>query len=180
MNTFKYQLALAFLMVSGIIYGLKAQAPKALAVGSPAPAFAAVDQDGKVWKLADLLGKQIVLLYFYPKDQTPGCTIQACGLRDQMSELKQGRVTVLGVSFDSAESHQAFISKHNLNFPLLVDRDGKLADLYQTRKSPDAKMARRVSFLIGLDGAIKHITDTNNAAVHLTEMKNAIAKLKTN
>ena len=86
-------------------------------------------------------------------------------------------VEVIGVSFDSAESHQKFISNHNLNFPLLADTDGKIADAYGVRMT-GKNMARRVSFLIGLDGKIAHVTNTPAAETHLTEMKEAVEKLK--
>jgi len=152
---------------------LRAGTPKA---GDQAPSFEAKDQDGKTWKLGDLTGKQVVLLYFYPKDDTPGCTKEACGLRDRMSDLKKDKVQVLGVSFDDGESHQKFIAKHNLNFPLLVDTDGKIADQFGARM-PSRNMARRVSFLIGKDGKIAHVTDNPAADVHLNEMKEAVANL---
>ena len=146
-------------------------------VGEKAPLVEGKNQDGKNWKLADAQGKKIVLLYFYPKDDTPGCTKEACGLRDQMSDLKKDGVEVIGVSFDSAESHQKFIQKYNLNFPLLADTDGKIADAYGVRREPGKNIARRVSFLIGKDGKIKHVTDSPNADVHLAEMKDAVEKL---
>ncbi len=148
-------------------------------VGDPAPRFEARDQDGKVWKLADALGEQAVLLYFYPKDDTPGCTKEACGFRDRMEDMKKTGVQVIGVSFDSGESHQKFIAKHHLNFPLLVDADGKIADAYGVRIA-GKDMARRVSFLIGKDGKIQQVTDTPSADTHLSEMQEAIAKLKQN
>jgi peroxiredoxin Q/BCP len=146
-------------------------------VGETAPTFAGKDQDGKDWKAADYVGKKVVLLYFYPKDDTPGCTKEACGLRDRMSDLKKDNVEVVGVSFDSPESHKAFIAKHSLNFTLLADTDGKIADTFGTR-APNRNVARRVSFLIGLDGKVAHVTDNPSADVHLAEMQKAIAALK--
>jgi peroxiredoxin Q/BCP len=153
---------------------MAADAPK---VGDKAPMIQGKDQDGKTWKLSDDLGKKAVLLYFYPKDDTKGCTKEACGFRDQMSDLKKDNVEVVGVSLDNAESHQQFISKYNLNFRLLADTDGKIAQAYGA-KMPDTNMARRVSFLIAKDGTITHITDNGNADTHLTEMKDAVEKLK--
>ena len=146
-------------------------------VGDTAPLIQGQDQDGKTWKLADVVGKKVVLLYFYPKDDTPGCTKQACGFRDRMADLKKDKVEVIGVSFDSPASHQKFIAKYNLNFPLLADTDGKIADAYGARIT-DRDMARRVSFLIGLDGKIAHVTDSPSADTHLSEMKEAVGKLK--
>jgi peroxiredoxin Q/BCP len=154
-----------------------AEAGKTPQVGEKAPSVQGVDQQGKSWKLDDVLGKKIVLLYFYPKDDTPGCTKEACGFRDRIAELKQDNVEVIGVSFDSSDSHQKFIAKYHLNFPLLADTDGKIADAYGVRM-PGKEMARRVSFLIGTDGKILHVTDTMNADTHLAEMKDAVEKLK--
>lgn len=154
-----------------------AQAPIKPAVGGQAPLISGQTQDGKTWKLADSVGKKVVLLYFYPKDETPGCTKEACGLRDQMGDLQKSNVEVIGVSFDSADSHQKFIAKHNLNFTLLTDSDGKIADAYGVRMA-GKNMARRVSFLIGKDGKILHVTDAQSADTHLTEMSEAVAKLK--
>lgn len=148
-----------------------------LKVGDAAPLVSGINQDGKEWKLADAAGKKVVLLYFYPKDETPGCTKEACGLRDNMVELQKNDVEVVGVSFDSAESHKGFIAKHNLNFQLLADTEGKIADAYGVRMTDKAR-ARRVSFLIGKDGKILHITDSPQADVHLTEMKEAVVKLR--
>jgi peroxiredoxin Q/BCP len=146
-------------------------------VGDKAPLVTGKDQDGKTWKLEKRIGKKIVLLYFYPKDDTPGCTKEACGFRDRMETFKQQGVEVVGVSFDSPESHQQFIAKHRLSFTLLSDTDGKIAEAYGVRV-PGRNFARRVSFLIGLDGKIAHITDSPQAETHVNEMTEAVARLK--
>jgi peroxiredoxin Q/BCP len=137
-----------------------------------------VDQDGREWKLAASTGKKVVLLYFYPKDDTPGCTKQACGLRDRMGDLQKDGVEVIGVSFDSAESHRQFRSKHSLNFPLLADTDGRIADAFGVRREAGKNIARRASFLIGRDGRVVHVTDVPSADVHLREMAEAVSKLR--
>ena len=99
--------------------------------GMEAPLFSAEDGAGNVWKLSDLLaeGKRVVL-YFYPKDSTPGCTKQACDFRDNMGVLSSADVAVFGVSKDSAKSHQNFTEKQGLNFPLLLDTEGELLENY--------------------------------------------------
>ena len=107
-----------------------ANAPAVPKAGDAAPLFAGQDQDGKIVKLKSLIGKKIVLLYFYPKDNTPGCTKEACGFRDRMGDLQKDNVEVIGVSFDSAESHKKFIADNKLNFRLLSDPDGKIVDAY--------------------------------------------------
>lgn len=151
-----------------------ADMPKA---GDTAPLFSGTDQDGKQFNLADLIGKRIVLLYFYPKDFTGGCTKEACGFRDRMGELETNNVAVVGVSYDSSDSHKKFIEQYHLNFPLIADPDGKIVAAYDV-KMPVMKMSKRVSFLIGLDGKIVHVTDTMNPQKHFDEMQGAIAELK--
>ena len=171
-STLSLSLSLLAILCAGLVSA--ADLPK---VGDAAPLVTGTDEAGKEWKLADLIGKKVVLLYFYPKDFTGGCTKEACGLRDSMGDLKKDNVEVIGVSFDTAESHAKFIAEHQLNFSLLADTDGKLADAYGVRNGT-RNVARRVTFLIGLDGKIVHVTDSPSADTHLTEMKEAIAKLK--
>ncbi|HTD65288.1 MAG TPA: peroxiredoxin, partial [Candidatus Limnocylindria bacterium] len=134
----------AAVLVATLVFARAAATPK---VGDAAPAFEAKDQDGKTVKLSDYAGKQAVLLYFYPRDQTPGCTKEACGFRDRLDDLKKKGVAVLGVSRDDAESHKKFIAKENLNFPLLTDTEGKLTETYGAGME-GRMLARRISFLI--------------------------------
>ena len=150
-----------------------------LKTGSAAPAVVLKDQSNNAWSLAETLKRpevKAVLLYFYPKDDTPGCTKQACGWRDHRGTLLQQGVETVGVSFDNASSHQRFIKKHSLNFTLLSDLNGKVAEAYGVRV-PKRNLARRVSFLIGSDGKILHILDHRDANRHLTEMTAAIERL---
>ena len=170
---FKYLLSAIF-VVFAVPVLQAAQTPKA---GDNAPAFEAQDQDGKTVRLSDFAGKQAVLLYFYPKDNTPGCTKEACGFRDRMDDLKKQGVTVLGVSRDDAASHKKFIADHSLTFPLLADTDGKVTEAYGAGM-PGRNMSRRVSFLIDKSGKIVHVTDAPSADKHLAEMKAAVDKLK--
>ena len=177
MKTHSIRTAIVLASICAAVSIARAEAGKTPQVGDEAPRIQGVDQDGKTWKLDQVIGKKVVLLYFYPKDDTPGCTKEACGFRDRIADLKKDNVEVIGVSFDSPESHQKFISKYHLNFPLLADTDGKIADAYSVRMT-GREMARRVSFLIGKDGKILHLTDTMNAETHLAEMKDAVEKLK--
>src|SRR5436190_8812692 len=114
--------SIAALMVCAVVAVAEtpAKTPK---VGDMAPKIEGKDQNGKTWKLEDALGKNNVLLYFYPKDNTPGCTKEACGFRDQMDKLKKDDVEVVGVSIDNGESHLKFIDDFKLNFNLLQDTD---------------------------------------------------------
>jgi peroxiredoxin Q/BCP len=168
----KLNLMLASFFISAL--SAFAAMPKA---GDPAPLFTGQDQDGKEFKLADLIGKKVVLLYFYPKDFTGGCTKEACGFRDRVGELQTNNVEVIGVSHDSVDSHKKFVEEYKLNFTLVADPDGKIIEAYDV-KMPIMGMSRRVSFLIGLDGKIVHVTDAMNPQTHFDEMKTAIAGLK--
>lgn len=142
-----------------------------LKTGDKAPAFTANDQNGKSIKLADFKGKKVVL-YFYPKDMTPGCTAQACSLRDNYKALMKQGYEVLGVSTDSEKMHQKFIAKEKLPFTLLADPDRKLHDLYGTwvEKSMYGRKymgTARVTFVINEQGVIEEIiekVDTRNHA----------------
>lgn len=173
----KMNLLNALLIAGSILFIAAAVFAAVPQAGDTAPLFTGQDQDGKTVELNSLIGKKIVLLYFYPKDNTPGCTKEACGFRDRMSGLQTNNVEVIGVSFDSAESHKQFIAQYKLNFRLLADPDGKIVDAYGVQVV-GRKMARRVSFLIGLDGKIVHVTDSGNPDLHFNEMKDAIASLK--
>lgn len=171
-------LAVASLLFAATVVSAQ-DAPVHPKVGDKAPAITGKNEKGQTWKLEETVGKKAVLLYFYPKDDTPGCTKEACGFRDSMGDLQKSGVEVVGVSFDNEENHRKFIEKHSLNFSLLADTDGKIADAYGVRV-PGKNVARRVSFLIGKDGRITHVTDSPQADVHLSEMKEAVGKLKKN
>jgi peroxiredoxin Q/BCP len=131
-----------------------------LKVGDEAPDFEAVDDTNKKVRLSDFRGQKVVL-YFYPQDDTRGCTIQACGFRDMYPRIEEKGAVVLGVSRDDIDSHQAFKQKHDLPFPLLVDKDHSIHDLYGTwgeRKRPDSGETYmgvwRSHFVIDEDGKL--------------------------
>jgi len=101
-----------------------------LKVGDPAPDFTVKDDQGKDWKASEHYGKNIVVVYFYPADTTGGCTKQACGYRDDLGKLKEAGIEVVGVSGDSVKNHQLFKQKEMLNFALLADTDGEVAEAF--------------------------------------------------
>ena len=144
----------------------------AIQEGKAAPDFTLPDQDGKHVSLADYQGKQAVLLYFYPKDDTPGCTKEACGFRDDMRAFEKLGVKVLGVSADAAASHQKFIKKYRLPFPLLSDPDRKVMKRYGAfgEKMMYGKKTLgviRSSVLIGPDGVVlRHWAKVAKAEEH--------------
>lgn len=140
------------------------------AIGEPAPVFSLPDQDGNTVSLSGLEGS-IVVLYFYPKAMTPGCTVQACGLRDRQSELAQRGVVVLGVSPDPVARLQKFIDKEQLNFTLLSDADHAAASAYGSW-GPKKFMGRqymgilRQTFIIDRKGVLRHIISTVKTKTH--------------
>lgn len=143
-------------------------------VGDLAPDFTLPAGDGSQVRLADLRGKT-VLLYFYPKDDTPGCTTEACSFRDAWGELQRSGVVVLGVSRDDVKSHQKFAKKYSLPFPLLADLGGAVAQRYGVwvEKSMYGKTymsMARTSFLILPDGAIGHVWERVKPEGHAAEV----------
>lgn len=145
--------------------------------GEKAPTFLAQDETGKTWKLADLTGKHVVL-WFYPKDDTPGCTKEACGFRDAIGTITKAGAVVLGVSRDNAKSHQKFKEKFNLNFPLLVD-DGSISDAYGTwvEKNMYGRKymgMQRATFLIGPDGKLAKVWPKVSPEEHADQVLEAL------
>ena len=128
-----------------------------IAVGSPAPEFELPDQVGQLHSLEDYRD-QWVVLYFYPKDQTPGCTTQACEFRDNIFAYRNLNAQILGVSLDDVDSHKDFAEEYNLPFPLLADTEGAAADLYGVKtRMMGWTVAKRQTFIIDPDGNIaKH------------------------
>lgn len=117
-----------------------------LKVGDSAPKFEAKDDSGKTWKSSDHVGKKVVVVYFYPADMTGGCTKQACGYRDRMETLAAENVEVVGVSGDTVENHQVFKKAHDLNFALLADTEGKVAEAFGVPFAHGEKTVKKVVF----------------------------------
>ncbi|AIJ09468.1 MULTISPECIES: thioredoxin-dependent thiol peroxidase [Edwardsiella] len=141
-----------------------------LQAGSIAPQFTLLDQDGEQIGLADFQGQR-VLVYFYPKAMTPGCTVQACGLRDSMNELKQYAVEVLGISTDKPEKLSRFAEKELLNFTLLSDEEHRVAALFgvwgeKTFMGKTYDGIHRISFLIDGSGRIEHVFEGFKTSNH--------------
>ncbi|MCS7293945.1 MAG: thioredoxin-dependent thiol peroxidase [Chloroflexota bacterium] len=150
--------------------------------GAPAPAFALQDQHGNTVRLEDLRG-QWVVLYFYPKDDTPGCTAEACSFRDAYGELAAAGAVVLGVSGDDAASHRKFAEKHGLPFPLLVDEGHAVAKAYgafgvKRMYGREYEGVLRQTFLIDPEGRIARVWRTVKPADHAAEVLTALRSLR--
>jgi peroxiredoxin Q/BCP len=153
-------LAPLFLMMSS--HG----AAEPVGIGKPAPEFRLLDQHGVTHSLANYRGRWLVI-YFYPKDDTPGCTTEACAFRDDVLQLRRMDVGLVGISTDDVESHKEFANKYHLPFSLLSDRDGSVAQSYGslTRIGP-FKFAKRHTFIIGPEGRVERIYRDVNPKTH--------------
>ena len=160
-----------WLFILSFIYpGFVANAAEQVAVGDIAPEFELSDQAGQLHSLEDYRD-QWVVLYFYPKDETPGCTTEACEFRDDIFAFKRLNTQVLGVSMDSVESHQKFAENHDLPFPLLADVSGQTSEAYGVKtKMFGMTVAKRQTFIIGPDGKIAKHYDKVSPAEHSDEV----------
>jgi thioredoxin-dependent peroxiredoxin len=137
-----------------------------LSVGATAPSFTVKDTNGNTVSLSDFSGKTVIL-YFYPKDDTPGCTKEACSFRDNYSAYQGKDIAVLGVSMDNESSHQAFTSKFNLPFPLLADTNGAITKAYDV---DGGGYAKRVTYAIDGAGQIAKVYTTIQTDTHATDI----------
>ncbi|NVK86412.1 MAG: thioredoxin-dependent thiol peroxidase [Cytophagia bacterium] len=142
--------------------------------GDKAPAFAGIDQDGNSIKLSDFAGKKLVL-YFYPKDNTPGCTVQACNLRDNYQALLDAGYAVVGISSDSAKKHTNFIKKFELPFPLIADEDKSIHEQFGTWVEKQMYGRKymgtaRTTFVIDENGVIEEIIDKVKTKEHADQI----------
>lgn len=128
----------------------------ALADGAPAPDFTLPDQHGRPVHLAELRASGPVVVFFYPKNGTPGCTKEACAFRDAYESFVAAGYKVVGISADNAESHDAFRQKHGLPFALLTDADGRVAKAYGVKRSLFGLVAGRASFIVDRQGTVRH------------------------
>lgn len=148
---------------------------KTLKIGDSAPDFEAETYGGEVVRLSDYYKKGIVALYFYPRDNTPGCTKQACSIRDGMVELSELGVQVVGVSTDGVKAHENFRDKYGLNFPLISDKSKNIVSMYGV-KSPFGS-AKRHTFLIDRKGIILHIWTKVKTSHHADEVAEKVKEL---
>lgn len=152
-----------------------------LTINTPAPDFTLADQSGRNHTLSDYRGKY-VLMYFYPKDDTPGCTTEACGLRDRMEELNNLNIQVFGISKDDSDSHKKFAEKHGLTFPLLADTEKKVCELYgiwgeRSFMGKKYMGISRSSYLINPQGIIVKVYEKVKPAVHASVVVADVATL---
>lgn len=148
-----------------------------LQIGDQAPDFTLRTTTGNTFRLAEQRGRNVVL-YFYPKDDTPGCTAEACLFRDQYQDFQDLGAEVVGVSSDSEASHQQFSQKHRLPFPLLADAGGQVRKLYQVPRAMLGLLPGRVTFVIDKQGVIQYVFNSlSRATDHVAQAKEVLSRL---
>ena len=147
----------------------------ALKVGDAIPAFTAITANGTDFNSTSYIGKTPLVIYFYPKDDTPGCTVQACTFRDQYQDFKDLGAEVIGVSSDSIDSHKKFVAKYNLPFILLSDSDKKIRQLFGVPNDLWGLIPGRATYVIDKNGIIQFVFDNTSAKIHI---KKALEILK--
>ena len=149
----------------------------ALQIGDKIPKFSAKDSDGKIFNSTSIIGEKPVVFYFYPKDNTPGCTAQACSFRDQYQDFKDMGAEVIGISSDTVSSHQKFINQYKLPFILLSDNDKKIRTLFGVKPDLFGLIPGRVTYIVDKNGIIQFIFNSMNAKNHIPEALKRIKKL---
>lgn len=175
----RLSLLLLLVLMLGLVVPVQAgEAPALPQVGQPAPAFRLQDQNGKWHTPADHQGRWVVL-YFYPKDFTPGCTTEVCAFRDDVAKLRKAGADVLGVSLDDVKSHAEFAAKYHVPFPLLSDADSSTAQAYGVLASKlGFKYARRTTFLIDPQGKVAKVYQDVDPEKNSAQVLADLASLK--
>lgn len=148
-----------------------------LKIGDIIPNFAAKDSHGEIFESQSVLGRKPLVIYFYPKDNTPGCTTEACSFRDQYEDFKDLGAEVIGISSDSVKSHQSFANKYKLPFVLLSDEDKKLRNLFGVRNNLFGLLPGRVTYIIDKNGVLIYVFDSMDAAKHIPKALSIIKEL---
>lgn len=174
----KYVFLFALLLVTAVAAKPVSPMPEVPAVGTPAPTFKLTTNEGKIADLSKFHGKWVVL-YFYPKDFTSGCTLEAHNFQRDLAKYKQAKAVILGVSVDTAESHKSFCAKEGLNFKLLADTDAKVSEQYgSVMDYKGSKLSARNTFIIDPKGKIARVFVKVSPAGHSDEVLAALAQLK--
>jgi len=174
----KYVVIIGIVLVVGIVILAmrnKKERLKTLEVGDKIPMFSLVDQNEKTFSIADYLGKKNLVIYFYPKDDTPGCTKEACRFRDEFEVFSDLDAMVIGISGDSPESHRNFIAKYQLPFTLLSDNNDAVRKLFGVNGDYLGLIPGRVTFVVDKTGIIRFVFDSqSNATKHVEEAQRVL------
>jgi len=177
----KYVIIIGIILVVGILIlsaRNKNEKLKTLEVGDKIPEFSLVNQDGKIVNIADFLGKKNLVIYFYPKDDTPGCTKEACSFRDEFEVFSDLNAMVFGISGDSPESHRNFIAKYKLPFTLLSDKEDQVRKQFGVNGNYLGLIPGRVTFVVDKEGVVRFVFDSQSKAIkHVEEAKRVLFEL---
>ena len=148
-----------------------------LNVGEVIPEFTLPDQDGNLFNSNDIVGRKPLVIFFYPRDNTPGCTIEVCSFRDSYEEFTELGAVVIGISSDSENSHRRFASKYKLPFKLLADRQKKVHSLFKVESKLFNLLPGRETYVVNKEGRIQMVFNSINASKHMERALNAVKKL---
>lgn len=171
-----------FIIITALIFSVvllssNVKMNKGIKVGDKAPLFNLMDQHGEEFFMKDYLGLNAMVVYFYPKDDTPGCTKEACKFRDDHQEFEELKVKIIGISADSVESHKDFAIKYNLPFTLLADTNNEVRNLFGVKKNFFGLVPGRVTYVIDINGVVIHIYDNMiKSENHINEALKALAR----
>ena len=147
--------------------------------GSKVPSFALSDQNGKLFDITSVLGKKNLVIYFYPKDDSPGCTKEACTFRDQFEAFREADAEIIGISSDDVESHKKFAEKYRLTYTLLSDTDGKVRKLFGVPSDLFGLLPGRVTYVINKQGIVIHTFDSQlQSQKHIEESLSALKRIE--
>jgi peroxiredoxin Q/BCP len=170
---------LTILIATGFLLSCKDKEVVTLQKGDSIPHFELKDQSNQSFKVADYVGQKNLVIYFYPKDDTPGCTKEACKFRDEFEVFTDLEAMVIGISADSPESHREFIKKYSLPFTLLSDEENTVRNLFGVKGNFMGIIPGRVTFIVDRKGVIQHVFDSmSDAEQHVKEAKEVLMRLK--
>lgn len=168
-----------FLFISSFSINTNSQKMEKVSVGSSVPSFELKDQFGDLFKLDQVLGKKNLVIYFYPKDDTPGCTAQACSFRDQFEVFEEADAMIIGISAQSVESHLDFAKKYKLNFTLLSDEGNEVRQLFGVPRSLFGVIPGRVTYIVNKEGQVVFIFNSQKKSKkHVTEALRILKEMK--
>jgi peroxiredoxin Q/BCP len=178
-SVFFYCLAIFMALLLSENTVLPLQSANAIKTGSKVPVFTLQDQDGKTFDIKNVLGKKNLVIYFYVKDETPGCTAESCTFRDQYEVFQQADAMIIGISAQSVESHKEFADKYKLPFILLSDPENNVRKMFGINTGENGSRPGRVTFVIDKTGTIVYVFDSLTQPVqHVSEALNVLKKLK--
>ena len=172
-------LMMMFVVASALIFSNAQEDSDKVEVGSKIPSFSLNDQNGNMFAIDSVLGKQNLVIYFYPEDDTPGCTAQACSFRDQYDVFAEADAMIIGISGQSVQSHKEFAEKYNLNFTLLSDEGDKIRKLFAVPASMFGMIPGRVTYVVDKSGTVVYTFDSQlQAKKHVENSLKILKELK--